>query len=115
MQDALPLRCDQRCWFGPLKARFSAEATVFQLLQMQDPGNVIGSTILALPKPFFKDMHFDLEDSRNEKWFLDTSNACMTAFDLKQAVSSFGRRSMCCVNAKMLQGRAQMSTISNGA
>jgi len=72
MQGTLPLNGDQPCWFGPLKTRFSADATGFQLLQMQDPDNVIGNnTILALPRPHFKDINFDPENSWDEKWFLD--------------------------------------------
>jgi len=35
--------------------------------------------------------------------------------NLKHAMSSFVSRSMCGVNTKMLQGRALMSTIFNGA
>ena len=116
MHDTLPPNGDQPSWFGPLKARFSADATRFQLIQMQDPDNVIGdSTILALQRPCFKDINFDPEESRDEKWFLDTPDALMTAFDLKQAMSSFVRRSMCSLNTKMLQGRALVSTIFNGA
>ena len=116
MQGTLPLNGDQPCWFGPLKSRFSAEATRFQLIQMQDPDNVIGdNTTLSLPRPRFKDINFDPEDARDQQWFLDTPDALMTAFDLKQAMSGFVRRSMCGINTKMLQGRALMSTIFNGA